>query len=92
MRTVAIFLVWLLPAAVLRGQPSAQPASCSAPEYRQLDFWIGDWDVSDVGDAKPSMRIAVEEILAGCALKESYRDVNGMVGQSLSAYDASRRL
>ncbi len=68
------------------------PDPCAAPEYRQLDFWIGDWDVSDVGDPKPSMRIRVEKILDGCALQESYEDVNGMVGRSLNVYDASRKV
>jgi hypothetical protein len=71
---------------------SPAPAPCTAPEYGQFDFWIGDWDVSDIGEAKPSMRIQVEKILDGCALKESYEDVNGMVGQSLNVHDASRKL
>lgn len=25
--------------------PAATPAPCSAPEYRQFDFWIGRWNV-----------------------------------------------
>lgn len=27
---------------------SAPAASCTSPEYRQFDFWIGDWDVFDL--------------------------------------------
>ncbi len=68
------------------------PSPCSAPEYRQFDFWIGDWDVFDAGDAKPSMWIQVEKILDGCVLKETYRDVTGMMGQSFNVYDASRKV
>jgi hypothetical protein len=88
MLATAAFL--LAPAESVAGPPD--PARCSAPEYRQLDFWLGDWDVSDAGDAKPSMRIQVEKILDGCALRESYRDVNGMVGESFNIYDASRKV
>jgi hypothetical protein len=71
---------------------SAEPTRCAAPEYRQFDFWVGDWDVSDAGDSKPSMRIQIEKILDGCALRESYTDVNGMVGESFNIYDASRKV
>ena len=79
--------------AFLLASPAAGATpACAAPEYRQFDFWIGDWDVYDVGDSKPSMRIAVEKILDGCALRETYRDVNGMLGESLNFYDAGRKL
>ncbi len=77
-------------AGVLR-LAAAAPA-CSAPEYRQFDFWLGDWDVFDAGAAKPSMRIRVEKILDGCALRESYRDDSGKVGESFNIWDASRKV
>jgi hypothetical protein len=79
-------------AAKASGARVPEPPRCSAPEYRQLDFWLGDWDVFDVGDSKPSMRIKVEKILDGCALRESYKDVNGTVGESFNIYDASRKV
>lgn len=79
-------------AAKASGARVPEPPRCSAPEYRQLDFWLGDWDVFDAGDSKPSMRIQVEKILDGCALRESYKDVNGMVGESFNIYDASRKV
>jgi hypothetical protein len=79
--------------SLLLAAPSAAATpACTAPEYRQFDFWIGDWDVYDVGDAKPSMRIQVEKILDGCALRETYRDVNGLLGESINFYDAGRKL
>src|SRR5437868_4813404 len=31
--------------AAAQAPAAAQPPSCSAREYRQFDFWIGDWDV-----------------------------------------------
>jgi hypothetical protein len=89
--------LWLASALLAAGLPAFMKAegtapACATPEHRQFDFWVGDWDVSDIGDAKPSMWIKVEKILDDCALKESYRDVNGMVGESVSVYDASRKV
>ena len=79
-------------AAASFGAPILAVSPCDSPEHRQFDFWLGDWDVSDVGDAKASMRIQVEKILDGCALKETYSDVNGVLGESINVYDAPRKL
>jgi hypothetical protein len=63
--------------------PPAAPAAaaaCASPEHRQLDFWIGQWDVrvraraspaSDQwGEGRGTQRI--ESILGGCAIAESF--------------------
>jgi ketosteroid isomerase-like protein len=72
---------------------TSQSAACSAPEYHQLDFWIGDWDAYDVGEQqKPVARTRVDRLLDGCVLKENYLGVNGAEGQSFSIYDATRKL
>lgn len=36
-------------ASGLLEQASAHVAPCAPPEYHQFDFWVGDWDVFDVG-------------------------------------------
>jgi hypothetical protein len=83
--------------AVCPGQTAdpgaAASAPCASPEYRRLDFWIGDWDVYDVGDrVKPSARVRVDAILGGCALREVYEGADGLLGESFTTYDASRKL
>jgi len=66
---------------------------CATPEHRQFDFWAGDWDAYDAEDpAKPSARVRVDGILDGCALREVYEGTNGLVGESFSIYDASRKV
>ena len=65
---------------------------CGAPEYRQLDFWLGDWDSFDSGEKEPSARVRVDSALDGCAIRERYEGANGSVGESLSTYDAARKL
>ena len=75
------------------GPAPAKPPACAAPEYRQFDFWVGDWDAFDVSDPKTAVAHArVDRILDGCALLEDYRSANGSHGESFSIYDASRKL
>jgi hypothetical protein len=67
--------------------------SCTAPEYRQFDFWAGDWDVFEMDNpAKVVARAQVDRILDGCALHEDYQGTNGAKGESFSMYDASRKV
>jgi len=72
---------------------AAPPPRCTAPEYRQFDFWAGDWDAYDADDpSRPAARVRVDPILDGCALREDYSGVSGLVGQSLNTYDAVRKV
>jgi hypothetical protein len=72
--------------------PPTPLLSCSGPEYRQFDFWVGDWDAFAPGAATASARVRVTRILDGCAIREDYQDVRGLVGTSVSTYDRSRQL
>lgn len=69
---------------------AASPA-CATAEYRQLDFWVGEWSVSDTakGHAVGSSRI--EPVMGGCAIRESYDapDAPGgaYAGTSYSGFD-----
>ncbi|MGA8267629.1 MAG: nuclear transport factor 2 family protein, partial [Candidatus Acidiferrales bacterium] len=69
-----------------------QPAACTAPEYHQLDFWIGDWDAYDVGGTAKVAHARVDSILNGCALHEIYEGAGGHKGESFTIYDASRKV
>jgi hypothetical protein len=73
--------------------PAAEktPAPCTSPEFRQFDFWIGDWDTYGMADtSKVVARNRVTRILDGCALREVYQQNDGLVGESYSLWDASR--
>ncbi|HEX3684451.1 MAG TPA: hypothetical protein VHU83_18085 [Bryobacteraceae bacterium] len=72
---------------------SANPPACVAPEYRQFDFWIGDWDAFDIDNPHTALAHArVDRILDGCVLLEDYQGANGSHGESFSVYDVSRRV
>ena len=80
---------------VARGEPTAAQtsSSCTAPEHRQLDFWLGDWDVYDVGGAPQSVaRARITRILDGCVVHELYESADGARGESFSIFDHTRRL
>ena len=68
-------------------------AVCTAPEYRQFDFWLGDWDTFEVNAPDKSVaRNHVDGILDGCALREVYEQMDGLTGQSFTIYDATRKV
>ena len=68
-------------------------AACSAPVYRQFDFFAGDWDTHDVqAPDKVVARNTVKIILDGCVIHEDYRQNDGLHGDSYSLYDAARKV
>lgn len=84
-------LRWFAEAPAPRAEASS--AMCATPAHRQFDFWAGDWDGYDVGaEDKLAARVRVDVVLDGCALYEVYEGTNGLVGQSLSVYDAARQV
>ncbi len=86
----AVFLVFST-FALPRSKPAPPPA-CAGAEFRQFDFFAGDWDTYDVADStKIVARNQVTIILNGCVLREVYRQNDGLVGESFSLYDAAHR-
>ena len=72
---------------------STKGAPCAAPEFRQFDFWLGDWDTFEVNAPdKIVARNHVDSILDGCVVREVYEQNDGLVGQSFTIYDAARKV
>jgi hypothetical protein len=84
-----LFLLFL--AMVLLGLDApaqgAAPRPCSGAEFRQFDFWIGEWEVYAgerlVGNSR------VERILGGCVLLENWTGKGGSEGKSFNLYNAA---
>ena len=86
----------LLSLALLATPAFAQPeaASCSSPEYRQLNFWVGEWDLTWPGgqggtpedEMGEGVNIITKE-LGDCVIHETFSG-DGFNGQSFSIYDA----
>ena len=92
--SIALLILLALPGPVHAQEPADEPAAapgpaslCEAPEYRQFDFWLGDWDVSSNG--VPAGRNRVESVQGGCVLQENWKGsgVGGITGTSLNIYD-----
>lgn len=82
----------VVPSLVAFTSQSSTPVSCSAPEYHQFDFWLGDWDVFDIATGAKVSRVRITRILDGCVVHEDYQSVDGHKGESFSIYDASRKV
>ena len=78
--------------AAVQAQPQGAASSpCRATEVsRNLDFWVGDWDVYVGKDL--AGRDTVERVLDGCAVTERWDGGGGDRGMSLFAFDARKDL
>ena len=90
MRLTALLMILLplsLPAQPLGSKPEPVPAACTAGEYRQFDFWIGDWNV--ISGGRLAGTNSVRSIHGGCALLENWLGAGpgGIGGTSLNIYD-----
>lgn len=80
-----------LPPASARAQSASDAVPCQErEEARQLDFWIGSWDVlhPETGDTLGVNTI--EPDLSGCVLMERWTGAGGSSGQSVNFYDPQR--
>ncbi len=65
---------------------------CNTPEFRQFDFWIGDWNVEAAASAGTMSRNLISSINDGCTIREEYTTPAGYEGTSLNFYDAARKV
>ena len=89
MRSIAVQLAPLYFASLGLVAHAAPP--CAAPEYRQFDFWLGQWQVLGA-DRKPVGTNRIEREYDGCVVHERYTTPRGYTGESLNIYDASRKI
>ncbi len=90
--TVFLFAIGALRPERLAAKAVASKAvACSAPAYREFDFWVGDWIVYDVAGADEVAHAYVTHMLNGCVVHEVYEEGPGHRGESFSIYDASQR-
>jgi hypothetical protein len=68
---------------------------CDSPESRQLDFWVGDWELSYKGASGASVtsRNRITKVLGGCVILEEFAGGAGtkLEGRSFSTFDRSTK-
>jgi pentatricopeptide repeat protein len=73
-------------AIVAKNLATVEPCR-AAPEYRQFDFWLGDWTVTDRGGNFAGTS-SIQLLLSSCTLLESWTG-SGSIGKSFNIYDAT---
>jgi hypothetical protein len=61
---------------------------CRAAEYRQFDFWVGQWEVRN-SDGVLLGRSDVQHVSRGCGILERWNGAAGGSGVSVNTYDAA---
>src|SRR2546430_2465395 len=68
--------------------PAAPPA-CTASEFRQFDFWLGKWNVTDPRSGKLVGVSEISRASDGCAIREQWKSAAGTNGMSINYYDTA---
>ncbi|HWS40849.1 MAG TPA: hypothetical protein VN247_06130 [Arenimonas sp.] len=90
--TKSILLSAVMGMTSLSAQTQNPPPACDTSEYRQFDFWLGEWDVDGGQDGKtPVGKSTITRVAKGCALHENWRSAGGGDGQSLNVFDATAK-
>jgi tetratricopeptide (TPR) repeat protein len=71
-----------------KARVAAEPCE-HAEEFRQFDFWIGEWVVSSGGALAGENRI--ERLERGCLLMENWTSAGGGSGKSMNFYDPAKK-
>jgi hypothetical protein len=69
--------------------PSPTPA-CIAAEFRQFDFWLGHWKVTNP-KGKQVGTSEISRVSEGCAIREQWKSASGSNGMSVNYYDPADR-
>lgn len=90
---LVLMAVMLVQTAAAQIQPNSasQPKlskPCSKTEFRQFDFWLGDWEVTVGGNAAGTNSIQL--ILGDCVLLENWTGAKGGAGKSFNLFNAAK--
>ena len=79
--------------AAAQAPAAPQPPPCSGPEYRQMDFWVGEWNgvfpLPGGGEGHATNRITKDEF-GSCVIAEHFQTATGP-GASFSTWDPYRK-
>lgn len=101
MDAIILLLALALQAPAPQASAPPKPFDCSAPEHRQFDFWVGEWDVvpnpatapanaPPPPGRKPASNV-IQRAHQGCVIVENWDDGVGGTGQSFNVFDRATR-
>ena len=62
---------------------------CEKVDFRNFDFWVGEWDVTAAGS--PQGTSSIQKILNNCVILENYTSLSGYAGKSFNSYDPDKK-
>jgi hypothetical protein len=78
-------------ASAAQQAPASQAAApCSAREFAQFDFWLGEWEVFGAKGARAGTN-SITRAHGGCVVTESWIGAGGLTGSSFNIYTPSTR-
>ncbi|MFV1884694.1 MAG: hypothetical protein ACMZ7B_09415 [Balneola sp.] len=85
-KILGLFLVTIFIATSTILAQQAQQSRCKTqPEYRQFDFWIGEWEVKNPNDVAVGNSV-IELTVGDCVILENWTGASGYTGKSLNYY------
>lgn len=93
MRTILLAAITLGLSALsaAHAQQAPQTPPCSAPEFRQMDFWLGTWDAHYAAGQPPGGVNVITRAYGDCVIQEDFDggpQAQGLIGHSVSTYHA----
>jgi hypothetical protein len=90
---VMFFLVVILVSPLFAQQTSTTQNSCLAPQQKQFDFWVGEWELTWPGENPGEIghgTNSINRIMDGCVVQENFSGGESMHlrGTSVSTFDA----
>ncbi len=76
LRMAAVLMLVVLAASNAFAAPD-KTLPCTSPEYRQFDFWIGDWDVYENDSATSSAHVRIDRFSSMAWKRSSVRSRPG---------------
>jgi len=87
-----LVLLFLAFVCSLPAQTVAAPQPCADIRQKQLDFWVGDWDLTWPGDHQGEVAHgsnSIQRVMDGCVVQENFSggDAMALRGMSVSIFD-----
>lgn len=64
---------------------------CRSPEFRALDFWVGEWRVRDTASGREVGSSSIQRILDDCVILENWTGARGHTGKSFNTIDPATK-
>ena len=69
---------------------ASAPLACTGSEFRQFDFWLGNWKVFNPNGKQVGTN-EITRVSEGCAIREQWKSAAGGSGMSINYYDSDDR-